>query len=339
MPLRSAGLIPASARIPMHALTWWLAAVASAFACAAVAEPVLRRSGLLGRAVTVGIVALIFCSPFIVPADLVRTRAMTSLVAVMLAFKLIDYRRHCLTECRDRPRYREFLRFLIPYPLVLLFGPHQNQLESPPLRRIELVRCLSGAAVFAGVFYLLTVLSFVPQFQQSFLLDHCLKVFLFVIAIESASLAVVSAERLGGFKTNPLACRIYLSRSVTEFWLRYNTRVHDWLYHNVFRPCGGRKSPVRAVLLTFLVSGLFHEWMFGITTSRFDGYQFAFFMLQAPACLLSPKLQRLARRPALAAKLVAHAVTILWFTATTMLFFHGVDRVFDTAYAAAPWLP
>jgi D-alanyl-lipoteichoic acid acyltransferase DltB (MBOAT superfamily) len=198
---------------------------------------------------------------------------------------------------------------------------------------------LLGLTLFATLFCGLHLLSSVSLLQRSFLLDHCLKVLLFVAVVESMSLAITSGERLGGFETTPITRRILLSRSVAEFWLRYNTRMHDWLYQNVFQPGGGRRAPVRAVLLTFFVSGLFHEWIFGISTSRFDGYQFAFFMLQAPACLLSPKLQRLARRPSVAGKVIAHVATIVWFTATSTLFFHGVDRVFDFTYAAEPWLP
>jgi len=323
----------------MDAYAWWLIAGAVSLACAVVAGPFVRRTGVIGRAVTILSVGLIFSAPLLIPADLVPSRAMASLVSVTLAFKLIDYRRHCRSNEGSDVGMKRFLRYLIPYPIVLVFGPHEKRSVEESAFGRDAGMFLLGLTLFATLFCGLHLLTFVPLLQQSFLLDHCLKVLLFVAVVESMSLAITSFERLGGFETTPITRGILLSRSVAEFWLRYNTRVHDWLYQNVFQPGGGRRAPVRAVLLTFFVSGLFHEWMFGISTSRFDGYQFAFFMLQAPACLLSPKLQRLARGPSVVGKAIAHAATILWFTATSILFFHGVDRVFDFTYASESWLP
>ena len=323
----------------MNAYIWWLIAAATAFVCAAFSEWFLRRQGVVGRIGTVVAVGLLYVTPLLPPGDLVRTRAMTALVAILLTFKILDFRRHCIGTPDIVPSRAEFLRFLIPFPLVLLFGPHRSQLLEKPRLRPEVLRLVFGTALFAAVFLALPCMQRMPSLQASFLLDHSMKVGLFVVAIESLSMALLALERLAGFDTRPLGDRVYLSRTVAEFWLRYNTRVHDWLYHNVFQRTGGRRTPVRAVFLTFFVSGVFHEWMFGIATSRFDGYQFAFFMLQAPACLLSSKLQRLARQPILPTKILAHGITIGWFTLTSILFFHGVNRVFDFTYAAESWLP
>ena len=109
----------------------------------------------------------------------------------------------------------------------------------------------------------------------------------FVLAIESLSRAVCGLERLAGFDTTPMIRNAYLSRTVSEFWRRYNDRIHDWLYRNVFQAIGGRRAPVRSLLLVFLVSGLFHEVAFAMATSRLTGYQFAFFTIQGPAALAS----------------------------------------------------
>jgi len=126
---------------------------------------------------------------------------------------------------------------------------------------------------------------------------------------------------------------------VSEFWRRYNNRIHDWLYRNVFQTTGGRRSPVRSVVLVFLASGVFHELMFGIATSRFTGYQLAFFSLQAPAALASGRLERFARRGGIASKLVAHSSTILFLAVTSVLFFDGVHKVFPFIYASKSPLP
>lgn len=323
----------------MNAYIWWLVAAAAAFVCAALSEWFLRRPGTVGRIGTTVAVGLLYVTPLLPPADFVRTRAMSALVAILLAFKILDFRRHCMTQPDDVPSRLEFLRYLIPFPLVLLFGPHRQRLAERVNPGPEFLRLIVSATLLVAVFLSLMHLQNELLLQASFLLDHCLKVGLFIVAVESLSAVLIAMERLAGYDTRPLSNHIFLSRTVAEFWLRYNTRVHDWLYHNIFQRAGGRRSPGRAVLLTYFVSGVFHEWMFGIATSRFDGYQFAFFMLQAPACLLSPRLQRLARRPSLFAKTLAHVITIGWFTLTSALFLHGVNRVFDFTYAAKSWLP
>jgi hypothetical protein len=128
----------------------------------------------------------------------------------------------------------------------------------------------------------------------------------------------------------------YLSLTPAEFWLRYNTRIHSWLEANVYRPCGGG---VRGVAAVFLFSAAFHELAFDIATSQPDGYQFAFFMLQAPAVIASPWLKRIADRYGNAGHGVVRTLTIVWFYFTSMLFFRGMDRIFPIVYASEPWLP
>jgi D-alanyl-lipoteichoic acid acyltransferase DltB (MBOAT superfamily) len=137
----------------------------------------------------------------------------------------------------------------------------------------------------------------------------------------------------------PIIRNAYLSRTVSEFWRRYNYRIHDWLYRNVFQASGGRRAPVRSLLLVFFVSGLFHEMMFALATSQLTGYQLAFFTIQGPAALASGRLERLARRGGIAGTMTAHAATILFVAVTSVLFFDGVSRIFPFVYASQSPLP
>ena len=75
---------------------------------------------------------------------------------------------------------------------------------------------------------------------------------MFTLTIEAISPIAYGIERLAGFDTKPLIRRAYLSRTVADFWCRINTRVHLWFDLNLFRPSGGRRNPVRGVVLTFL---------------------------------------------------------------------------------------
>jgi hypothetical protein len=126
---------------------------------------------------------------------------------------------------------------------------------------------------------------------------------------------------------------------VGEFWCRYNTRVHSWLYENIFLPSGGRRAPTRGILLTYFASAVLHELAFAMATSRLDGYQFTFFMLQAPAVLASRPLRRFAASHGIGGAILAHAFTVVWMGVTSIFFFHGVNRVFPFVYAAKPCLP
>jgi hypothetical protein len=115
--------------------------------------------------------------------------------------------------------------------------------------------------------------------------------------------------------------------------------VQYWLLLNLFLPSGGRRAPVQGVCVTFVFSGVLHELMFCMATSHMDGYQLAFFTMQAPAVVLSKPLSELATRGGLVGRLLARGLTILWMTATSVLFFHGVDRVAPFFYVGQPGTP
>lgn len=94
---------------------------------------------------------------------------------------------------------------------------------------------------------------------------------------------------------------------------------------------------MRAIFLTFLIGAILHEVGFAISTSRLDGYQFAFFLLQAPAVVIGRTIQQKTKAN-LAARIAFRISAVLWMWLTSMLFSHGVARVFRFFYAAEPWL-
>jgi hypothetical protein len=295
------------------------------------------RSRLAWFVATCGSPLILLC-PLLISPEHVILRAFAAVFATEAWFKLSDYRRHLSDD--PRTDFHGFLRFLIPFPILLVvYSDKQRRLADTPLRRREAFRICSGTAAFAACFILIDLVAGIAAIQASFALDHAVKLGLFVLAIESLSQALFGLERLAGYEAPPIIRFSFLSRTPAEFWSRYNTRVHAWLWENVFRPSGGRRAPVRGVLLVFFASAVLHEFMFGIATSRFDGYQFTFFMLQAPAVLVSSKLERLARRWRIVGAVIAHGMTIGWFAVTSIFFFHGMNRVFPFVYASRPWLP
>jgi hypothetical protein len=198
-----------------------------------------------------------------------------------------------------------------------------------------------GISMFALIVALLKQFQHVGPLQENFLLDHTVKFPMFIAAVEGLSQALCAIERLAGWNTTPIVNWSFLSRTPGEFWVRYNQRVHEWFYRNVFVPGGGIRHPVRGVVLVFLASAVLHEVGIGIATSRFDGYQFVFFAVQIPAVLASHQLVKLFERWGLSGAMLTHCVTVTWFFVTSILFFHGGNRALPWFgfYASEPWLP
>jgi hypothetical protein len=315
----------------MEKLAWLFLALVVAMNCAA-AVPLGWRGRFARPLAWCAVGALLAC-PLIIPAECVRLRAISAVVSADFAFKIVDYLRLCGRRRRE-VSLREYAWFLVPFPVFAVVYPdHKRRLSHPENPWPHVLRIVLGLCGILAGLGLLRLYANIPLLRSNFVLDHIAMLFAFVVAIESISRVLFGLEHLAGFDTRPIIRNAFLSRTVAEFWQRYNSRVHDWFFRDIFRAVGGRRRPVRAVWLVFLISGLFHELMFGIATSVFDGTQLAFFLIQAPAALASGWFERLARR-GLAGKIAAHAVTILFLAATSILFFHGVRRVFPFIYAS-----
>ena len=317
-----------------------LLAFTVAYACAVVA-PLLRfRSHSKPATLAVWcLVPVVLACPLLIPSASVGLRAVSAVISVDIAFKIVDYFRRW--DRLDRSTIlRNYYGLLIPFPVFAVVYPdHRRRLLRQENPWPHVLRLVVGIAGVVGAVVTLRVLSSSVLIRSSFALNHAVMLLTFVVAIESLSRALCGLEHLAGFDTTPIIRNAYLSRTVSEFWRRYNYRIHDWLYRNVFQTTGGRRAPVRSVVLVFLVSGVFHELMFGIATSRFTGYQLAFFTLQAPAALASGRLERFAKRGGITGKFVAHGSTILFLAVTSVLFFDGVRKVFPFIYASKSPLP
>jgi MBOAT, membrane-bound O-acyltransferase family len=324
----------------MKNVGWLFLAILIAYGCAGVA-PLLRYRlrGRVGAFVGWCIVPIIMVCPLLIPSANVGLRAASAFASGDITFKMVDYFRHWGNVERSRV-LREYYRFLIPFPVFSAVYPdHKRRLLRPESAWPQVLRIIAGIIGCTIAVLAVRALSRIALVRSSFPLDHAVMLLTFALAIESLSRAVCGLERLAGFDTTPMIRNAYLSRTVSEFWRRYNDRIHDWLYRNVFQAIGGRRAPVRSMLLVFLVSGIFHEVMFALATSRLTGYQFAFFTIQGPAALASGRLERLARRGGIAGKIAAHGATILFVAVTSVLFFDGVSKIFPFIYAGRTPLP
>lgn len=346
-----------------HALQF-VAFLVTAYGFAIVVWPVLRIARLSGW--TTGFLALaVMFTPLVIGPTHVLLRAMASVLAIELFFKITDYGNQMRNSLSADRSFLAYAGFLVPLPpLLVRFADRPRRME---LNNTNWQTTAFAILGFAACCVLLERLSHASMLRTSFLLDHTGKFVLFAIAIDLFSRLVHGCEQIAGYDTQPLINCAIFSKTVGEFWYRYNTRVHTWFKHNVFSLLG-RRASIGAVFLTFFISGVLHEMGFAIATSRVDGYQFLFFMLQAPVVILGRFIQRIATentasgielepasisgprripinivwrypRAKLLLGLALHLSTILWMWLTSMLFFHGVDRVFPLFYTSTPWLP
>jgi hypothetical protein len=319
---------------------WLFLAILGAYGSAAAAALLRARlRGRVGAFVGWCCVPIVLACPLLIPPANVGLRAASAFVSGDIAFKMVDYLRQWSRVDPSR-RLRDYYGFLIPLPVLSTVYPdHKRRLRRRESPWPQLLRVFGGTVGFIAAILALRALSGSAPVRSSFALNHAVMLATFVLAIESLSRALCGLERLAGFDTTPIIRNAYLSRTVSEFWRRYNDRIHAWLYRNVFRPTGGRRAPARSLLLVFLVSGLFHEVSFATATSRLTGYQLAFFTLQGPAALASGRLERLARRGGIVGKVMAHGATILFVAVTSVLFFDGVSQIFPFLYASRSPLP
>jgi hypothetical protein len=323
-----------------HPALSFLLCVAVAYGIGLAIFPALRRGGASAiLAVGLAGIAILTCL-LIVPPQFRIHRAIAALFCVDLVFRLIDFTRQTLKGDLPPVPWSNYCRFLIPFPfLLVVFGQKDRRISPAHRSQRDALRLIFGAFGVALGFVLIFEANRIHALQSSFLLDHVAKLFIFVLTVESLAQALCGLERLAGFDTTPIIDRGFLAHTPAEFWRRYNTRVQPWLYWNVFVPAGGRRAPIRGIWATFAVSAVFHEVAFAIATSRVTGYQFTFFLIQAPAVMLSPALDRLALNAPFVGRVTSHATTILWISATSIFFFHGVDLIFPFMYASEPWLP
>jgi hypothetical protein len=142
-------------------------------------------------------------------------------------------------------------------------------------------------------------------------------------AMETATEGLRFLHRLFAVDVPPIQQAPILSRSEGEYWSRrWNRPVSDWLNEYVFLPLARRRRPRLALLSAFLVSAVFHAWLYFVALGLAAAASVAgFFVLQAPIVMLETKL-RIARWPALAAR----AWTLCWLLATSPLFVEPLLR-------------
>ena len=271
----------------MATLGFTLAGITAAFIAALGCYPAARIVNARLRACLFALVAMtVAAAPLWIPASARMTRLCVALTGCCLLFKVLDLYRD--SQRGERPGFRELILYLLNLFFLVRRRKGLEKQPSPSVNRRNLLRYF--------VTKLLAVATFVALMRMDwtglpFLLEHALKALsVFVFGISSFGVYAALFRAGGCYVIDPVD-RPFAARSVAEFWRRYNRWIGMALRENVFKPAGGKRHPVRGTFAAFAVSGLVHEYLFGISIGGLIGMQTLFFLLQGCAVALTLRVR------------------------------------------------
>ncbi|HZN64890.1 MAG TPA: MBOAT family O-acyltransferase [Tepidisphaeraceae bacterium] len=290
-------------------------AVAWAFAAGCAFFPALRlpqraRASLLAICVAAAVAA-----PLAIPPSATGLRFLAAVLAVAVVWKLYDL--HRSPACGIRMGFAAYVAYLPNWFWFVCRRPP----VSPPVAR-DVRRVLVSAPLLAGAIALAFLLFRANWPWAPFFLEHCIKVA--VVFFAAIQIARVSASlwRLAGGVADDATANPMAARTPAGFWRRWNRPYWRFTREHVFEPLGGVRRPALATLAAFAVSGLFHEYVFGVAAGRVQGWQMAFFLLHGCATLATMRV-----KPRGAAVPLWVAGTLAFNLASAVLFFRSVDAV------------
>lgn len=180
----------------------------------------------------------------------------------------------------EKPSFLAYLGYMTLYPT--LFVERGNTL--PPLRN-ALDFLLGFLKIGLGLWAIEINVAYRLR-AYSFWLDDIFQIFEFYCFASAYGHFLFPPLRVLGFRVPPLNNGAFVSKSLSEFWTKWNTPWTRFFYRYVFLASGGRRRYHRGVLLTFFVSGAVHEYLFDVTLGRVQGTVLLFFMVHALLILL-----------------------------------------------------
>jgi len=275
------------------------------------------RWGFLWRGVALTTsVAVILLLPLIVPADYSIIRAAVVLICVFTVLKLCDV--HWASQLTGPPSRQAYLAFIVNF-FTLVQRKLANEVQPPPRQNLL---CLSRGIVISLVSLVACLHIWRIDFTKiPFAAEHVIKTFSFMALVYGTTAIATSIWRLPGWRARAHLHNFFLAQTPAEFWRRYSRVIGQFLYEDVFKRVGGRRAPVRATLLVFALSGLIHEYAFGIVTQKLQGYQMAFFMIQGLAVVATQSIKPQGRSAVLWT-----ISTIAFNLATSVLFFASLNQ-------------
>ena len=291
--------------------------------------PALRLASGSRAAVFLAVCIPIFLAPLVVPEAAPWARFLASVCSLLIGMKLYDL--HLDAGRASRLSRRTLLAFLPNWGSMVL---RKLEAEPCPPQRDSWVRLVLGLAGLGLSVGALSWLFRLDWSEQPFAVEHSAKVVGVFCALLPAGAAATSLWQLAGGRTRDWFDQLFLARTPADFWRRYNRPVQQFFFEDIFKHAGGRRSPGRATLTTFAVSGLIHEYVFGIATGRVAGYQMIFFMIHGCAVAATLRVQPRGWR---AVPWIAG--TLAFNLAASMLFFANLNGIVPFYSRGVPgWL-
>lgn len=290
-------------------------AVGICFAAGLAFRPALQWSPWPRMLMWLVLSAITALMPCIVPLTAKSIRLLVALVAIALLTKLYDLLRQAsLARALTLSAYVSYLTNW--FWLVLSKAP-------PPVAPANDRARLKWPAALSIFFAFLSIQVFsAVKPPLDFDSEHVVKVAVIVTTIVCISNCGAIVWRLsGGVAWDPMLNPIF-ARTPADFWRRWNRPAQQFLHEYAYLPAGGLKHHARATLVTFIVSGLLHEYVFDIAAGHIQGWQLLFFTIQGFATLATMRLH-----PRGTLVLPCLVGTLMFNLLTATLFFASVNQI------------
>jgi hypothetical protein len=262
-------------------------------------------------------VAVAVCAPWLVPASLPFLRLFGGLVGWLAITKAAELARDLPRDYQTRVSTGAFLLWLVmPRPTTW----PTDATERARFRAEGVSRGLRGSLKVACLLVLIAVSVSWPDLHTRLWLHSFWGLWVCYLAFSGGMDLATSIPMLFGVHVAENFDRPYLAASPRELWSqRWNFWFHDFVLREVFLPL--RRSPRRAVLATFAVSGLAHEYLIIAALGRSRGQMWAFFILQALGVLLFHRRARSVPRG------LAWTLHFAWLVLTIPLFLEPILEI------------
>ncbi|MCR9164670.1 MAG: MBOAT family protein [Nannocystaceae bacterium] len=285
----------------------------------------LVRSRRIPGALGVGCASVI---PFVAPSSPQWLRLIVSAFAVVWAARVWE-RAHG-REPDVAAGWRFWLWWGVPADARL----PRTSAEAAENKRRGVARLLRAAAKLGVVVVVVGVNRSVDDITASTVGFTAWSMIYVYASISGVADALTGALMLTGLHMSESFEAPMLARSPGEFWgRRWNRFITRWAFRNVFIPAGGRRSPARATMLVFVLSGLMHEYLlvaFQGGWSRYAGWTLAFFIVHGLVVVATARVKTSLPVPA------AIALHLAFLFGTAPLFLIPLD---DAVGYSKWWLP
>ena len=194
-------------------------------------------------------------------------------------------------------------------------------MSSPSDCKQRCCNCAYTIAIIGCFLIVIAVWGFAWQ-RYPWAIEHCVKVMAICGFIQFGSNIGASTLRLLGILASDFSGWFVAAATPAEFWRRWNKPAGRFLFEYVFVPAGGWHHLYLAVMATFCLNGLIHEYVFGIAAGRVLGWAFPFFLIQGLATAATMRL-----RPRGWGRVTGIVLTLLFNLATSVLLFACVNAV------------